>query len=106
MRSSKAMPPSDRYRLTWLTFCLLGVGCLLPWNFFLSVSDYWMYKFRNVTDANYESANTTDAVLTPLQKKWNSYLSIASMVPKVGFLLFNAAFGSASRDAIQQKLFY
>ena len=95
--------PSDRYRLTWLMFCLLGVGCLLPWNFFISVSDYWMYKFRNVTDVTYESANTTDAVLTPLQKKWNSYLSIASMVPRVGFLLFNAAFGSTSRDAIPRN---
>ena len=76
----------------------------MPWNFFISVSDYWMYKYRNVTEVNYESANlTTDVVLTPLQKKWNSYLSIASMVPRVGFLVINAAFGSTSRDAIQIK---
>ena len=79
----------------------------MPWNFFISVSDYWMYKYRNVTDVNYESANATDAVLvlTPLQKKWNSYLSIASMVPRVGFLAINAAFGSTSRDAIQRYIF-
>ena len=54
------------------------------------VSDYWMYKFRNVSDTSYASANTTNAVLTPLQKKWNSYLSIASMIPNVTFLLLNA----------------
>ena len=77
----------------------------MPWNFFISVSDYWMYKFRNVTDVSYESANATDAVLTPLQKKWNSYLSIASMVPRVGFLVINAAFGSTSRYAIQRNIF-
>ena len=78
----------------------------MPWNFFISVSDYWMYKYRNVTEVNYESANlTTDVVLTPLQKEWNSYLSIASMVPRVGFLVINAAFGSTSRDAIQRNIF-
>lgn len=92
-----ASPPKDRYWLSWFIFCLLGMGCLLPWNFFISVSDYWMYKFRNVSDTNHGSANTTDAVLTPLQKKWNSYLSIASMIPNVTFLLLNAAFGHRFR---------
>ena len=56
-----------------------------------------MYKFRNVSDTSYASANTTNAVLTPLQKKWNSYLSIASMIPNVTFLLLNAAFGHRFR---------
>ena len=75
-------PPKDRYWLAWFIFCLLGMGCLLPWSFFISVSDYWMYKFRNVSDTNYGSDNLTDVVLTPLQMKWNSYLSIASMIPR------------------------
>ena len=65
--------------------------------FLFQVSDYWMYKFRNVSDTSYAWANTTNAVLTPLQKKWNSYLSIASMIPNVTFLLLNAAFGHRFR---------
>ena len=31
-----ASPPRDRYWLSWFIFCLLGMGCLLPWNFFIS----------------------------------------------------------------------
>ena len=31
-----ASPPKDRYWLAWFIFCLLGMGCLLPWNFFIS----------------------------------------------------------------------
>ena len=102
-----ALPPKDRYCLTWLIFCLLGMGCLLPWSFFISVSDYWTYKFRNVsvTDHDQDSHNATNGVLTPLQIKWNSYLSIASMIPRVIFLLFNAAFGSPLREAIQTNFF-
>ncbi len=86
-------PPKDRYWLAWGIFCMLGMGCLLPWNFFISVSDYWMYKFRNVSDPTSGTSNTTAAVLTPLQIKWNSYLSIASMIPNVTVLLLNAVFG-------------
>ena len=86
-----ASPPKDRYWLVWIIFCLLGMGCLLPLNIFISVSDYWMYKFRDVTD------DTTNGELTQLQKKWNSYNSIASMVPRVPFLLINAAFGHRFR---------
>ena len=59
-----------------------------------------MYKFRNVSDPNSGSANTTNLVLTPLQVKWNSNLSIASMIPNVTFLLINAAFGHRFREEI------
>ena len=31
--------------------------------------------------------------LTPLQLRWNSYLSIANMVPKVGILVLNVYYG-------------
>jgi hypothetical protein len=52
-----------------------------------------MYKFRNVSDPHSGTSNTTHGVLTDLQIKWNSYLSIASMIPNVTFLLLNAAIG-------------
>ena len=64
-----------------------------------------MHKFRNVSvnvdtppnakvtsDDNPDPSNTT-IPLTPLQLQWNSYLSIASMIPNVTFLLLNATFG-------------
>ena len=99
--------PKDPNNLVLILFKLLGMGCLLPWNFFISVADYWMYKFRNVDDlisggnltvvATLSTGNakneTEDEPLSELQMQWNSYLSIASMIPNVTFLLLNAAVG-------------
>ena len=96
--------PADRYNLIYVIFYWLGMGSLLPWNFFISVNGYWKYKFRNVSHDHLEAydagaANATAAglaapeKLSHLQIEWNSYLSIASMIPNVTFLLLNAAFG-------------
>lgn len=70
-----------------------------------------MYKFRNVTatdvlppphdylnltSTDFNSTMVTDGggeKLTDLQIAWNSYLSIASMIPNVTFLKLNAIFG-------------
>ena len=37
--------------------------------------------------------NVDEEALTPLQLKWNSYLSIANMIPNLGMLLLNATLG-------------
>ena len=44
----------DRFSLVYAIFFYLSVGMLLPWNFFINVNGYWMYKFRtlNATDLN------------------------------------------------------
>lgn len=75
------------------------------------VNQYWQYKFRNVTadtpiqpappphltysysSSSHVDSDDDDTPLSPLQLKWSSYLSIASMVPNVTFLLLNAAVG-------------
>ena len=41
-------------------------------------------------ESNYTEYNKS---LTPLQLKWNSYLSMACMIPKIGILMINAAIG-------------
>ena len=35
----------DKKHLVYLVFCWLGIGTLLPWNFFISVPGYWMVKW-------------------------------------------------------------
>ena len=76
------------------------------------MQDYWQYKFRDTglrfsqIDGTFErplhinsTANTESNYteyhksLTPLQLKWNSYLSMACMIPKIGILMINAAIG-------------
>jgi len=121
MDSSGRVAPVDRFRLVYVVFVMLGIGTLLPWNFFISVFSYWMHKFRtvepvqlsatadadadaDVTDAN-ATANATALTeesgggggLNAMQEGWNPKLSIFSMVPNVTILILNAVFGHRFR---------
>ena len=63
---------------------------------FFSATDYWMYKFRDVHPNNatdYYGHDSGDDVKSPLQLKWNSYLSISNMIPNLLVLFFNATCG-------------
>ncbi|XP_007546321.1 equilibrative nucleoside transporter 3 [Poecilia formosa] len=72
--------PEDSYKLVYFTFFLMGIGSLLPWNFFITAKQYWLYKLSNSTDQN-ESSSVGDY--------FESYLSIASAVPSVLCLVLN-----------------
>uniref|UniRef100_A0ABI7Y2D3 Solute carrier family 29 member 3 n=1 Tax=Felis catus TaxID=9685 RepID=A0ABI7Y2D3_FELCA len=39
--------PKDRFNGTYIIFFSLGIGGLLPWNFFVTAKEYWLFKLRN-----------------------------------------------------------
>ncbi|KAK5643124.1 hypothetical protein RI129_006969 [Pyrocoelia pectoralis] len=85
----KPQEPRDKYNIVFFIFYLLGMTTLLPWNFFITANDYWMYKFRDPkSQLNFFSPPPKR---TPLQASFISYLSIASNVPCVIFLIINTA---------------
>ncbi|XP_061436661.1 equilibrative nucleoside transporter 1-like [Lethenteron reissneri] len=47
-----AMPnvqaPQDRFRLVWIIFFIMGLGALLPWNFFITASAYFRDRLKSV----------------------------------------------------------
>lgn len=43
-------PPKDRWHGAYVIFFLLGIGSLLPWNFFITAKHYWRYKLQNCSD--------------------------------------------------------
>ena len=66
----------------------------------LSATDYWMYKFRDVRPDNSTEdfhgdpwAPFDNDAKSPLQLKWNSYLSISNMIPTLLAVFFNANCG-------------
>ena len=90
VEETKSSCPRDKYRMVYIIFYWLGIGTLLPWNMFISVSAYWNHKFRTVSNLPSElSLNGPN----DLQKAWGGYLSAASMVPNVTLLILNGFFG-------------
>ncbi|NXV41506.1 S29A3 protein, partial [Uria aalge] len=82
--------PSDRFHGAYVIFFLLGIGSLLPWNFFITAKHYWMYKLQNCSDR----AGPVGQAASDLRDFFESYISIASTVPSVlclvgNFLLVN-----------------
>ncbi|XP_022673486.1 equilibrative nucleoside transporter 1-like isoform X2 [Varroa destructor] len=92
-RATKA--PNDPYGFVTFTVFLLGIGSLLPWNFFITATDYWNYKFRN-PDLPKNSTETT-----ALQKSFSSYLAIASKLPFILFLVVNTMIVEKIRCALR-----
>ena len=43
-----------------LTFLYLGMCTMLPWNFLISISAFWNYKFRNVTTDMFINGTNVD----------------------------------------------
>jgi len=91
-KMADANAPKDPYKMAYIIFYWLGIGSLLPWNFFIAVDAYWKHKFRNTSIPIGQETHMTD-----LQVQWASNLSIASMIPNVTFLLLNAFIGHKIR---------
>ncbi|NXX81357.1 S29A3 protein, partial [Urocolius indicus] len=83
-RSSR-QKPVDRFGGAYVIFFLLGVGSLLPWNFFITAKHYWMYKLQNCS----EQAGPVGQGSSDLRDYFESYISIASTVPSVLCLIGN-----------------
>lgn len=77
-------------RLISAIFYWLAIGTLLPWNFFINVNGYWLFKFRTV-GVNATSSMTEE--MNTLQLEFMSDLANAAMIPNVTFLTLNGLFG-------------
>ncbi|XP_067420842.1 equilibrative nucleoside transporter 1 isoform X2 [Emydura macquarii macquarii] len=90
--------PSDRYKAVWLIFFMLGLGTLLPWNFFMTATRYFTNRLRdpqNVTSlAPFLKLNGTDEGLEPpptyLQSKFNNVMTLCAMLPLLIFTCLNS----------------
>ncbi|NXX40001.1 S29A3 protein, partial [Tricholaema leucomelas] len=90
VNSYSQQKPSDYLHGAYIIFFLLGIGSLLPWNFFITAKHYWMYKLQNCSD----QAGPAGQATSDLRDYFESYISIASTVPSVlclvgNFLLVN-----------------
>ncbi|XP_040480086.1 equilibrative nucleoside transporter 3 isoform X4 [Ursus maritimus] len=77
--------PKDSFHGAYVIFFSLGIGGLLPWNFFITAKEYWVFKFRNCSDP----AAGEESVGSDILNYFESYLTVASTVSSVLCLMAN-----------------
>lgn len=85
--------PQDKYKLVCIGFTILGITTLLPWNFFITATEYWMYKFRNVSTSTGSVLELHTTQRTQLQTFFESYLAIAANIPMLLAMIINSLYG-------------
>ena len=90
----------DRYNIIYWSMFFIGMSIYFPWNILITVTSYWNYKLRDVRNDNMsliysgdDAADEDEETLTELQKIYNSYLAIASMVPNAIVMILHAFLG-------------
>ncbi|XP_075454941.1 equilibrative nucleoside transporter 1 [Ascaphus truei] len=109
-------PPKDRYNAVWLIFFMLGLGTLLPWNFFMTATMYFTSRLgddvaelsdvralaaTSEPDLTVQMSNATslrlvtnvtaaDAPRNVLQDKFNNVMTLCAMLPLLVFTCLNS----------------
>nr|XP_056708999.1 equilibrative nucleoside transporter 1 [Euleptes europaea] len=90
--------PQDRFRAVWLIFFILGLGTLLPWNFFMTATMYFTSRLGEsqntssvdrVADVNV-TGRGADPPPTYLQSIFNNVMTISAMLPLLIFTCLNS----------------
>ncbi|KAF4013431.1 hypothetical protein G4228_005079 [Cervus hanglu yarkandensis] len=94
--------PQDRYKAVWLIFFVLGLGTLLPWNFFMTATKYFTSRLdmsQNMSLASAEVSKDIQASASPptpspernhLSAIFNNVMTLCAMVPLLIFTCLNS----------------
>ncbi|XP_042358201.1 equilibrative nucleoside transporter 1-like [Plectropomus leopardus] len=97
--------PQDKYKAVWIIFFILGLGTLLPWNFFMTATMYFTSRLKE-SPADLSPNQTINKTMeggdtrTVLEAKFNSLMTLCAMVPLLIFTCLN----SFLHQRIPQKL--
>ncbi|XP_052662552.1 LOW QUALITY PROTEIN: heat shock protein HSP 90-beta-like [Harpia harpyja] len=84
--------PQDRYKAVWLIFFILGLGTLLPWNFFMTAREYFISRLADPEEMSSFWNQTSEAALSPsyLQSMFDNFMTLCAMVPLLIFTCLNS----------------
>ncbi|XP_036173721.1 equilibrative nucleoside transporter 1 [Myotis myotis] len=94
--------PQDRYKAVWLIFFMLGLGTLLPWNFFMTATLYFKNRLGQPQNVSVGTANlsrdiqasATPTVPSPdqnyLRDIFNNVMTLCAMLPMLIFACLNS----------------
>nr|XP_046257543.1 equilibrative nucleoside transporter 1-like [Scatophagus argus]XP_046257544.1 equilibrative nucleoside transporter 1-like [Scatophagus argus]XP_046257545.1 equilibrative nucleoside transporter 1-like [Scatophagus argus]XP_046257547.1 equilibrative nucleoside transporter 1-like [Scatophagus argus]XP_046257548.1 equilibrative nucleoside transporter 1-like [Scatophagus argus]XP_046257549.1 equilibrative nucleoside transporter 1-like [Scatophagus argus] len=95
--------PRDKYNAVWIIFFIMGLGTLLPWNFFMTATMYFTSRLKHTStdvSSNQTANGTLTDVRTVLESKFNNVMTLCAMVPLLIFTCLN----SFIHQRIPQKL--
>ncbi|XP_059966609.1 equilibrative nucleoside transporter 1 isoform X2 [Mesoplodon densirostris] len=94
--------PQDRYKAVWLIFFMLGLGTLLPWNFFMTATAYFTNRLdmsQNASLVPAEPSKDIQASASPsaplpernyLSAIFNNVMTLCAMLPLLLFTCLNS----------------
>ncbi|CAN0410883.1 unnamed protein product [Lampetra planeri] len=77
--------PETSYWAVWLAFFVLGVGTLLPWNFFITANKYFEERLAGEVEARGGNSSEGPRPLAPLQRSFSNAMTLCAMVPMLVF---------------------
>ncbi|XP_075943188.1 equilibrative nucleoside transporter 2-like [Anarhichas minor] len=86
--------PQDRGCLVGICFFILGLGTLLPWNFFMTASMYFQSRLNTTEESN------GTAVVTK-EYYFNNWMTLLSQLPLLVFTLLNSFLYQRISEAIR-----
>ncbi|XP_031729814.1 equilibrative nucleoside transporter 1-like [Anarrhichthys ocellatus] len=97
--------PRDKYNAVWIIFFILGLGTLLPWNFFMTATMYFTSRLKDPSAdiSSHQATNETSEdgdTHNVLESKFNNVMTLCAMVPLLIFTCLN----SFLHQRIPQKL--
>ncbi|XP_072318820.1 equilibrative nucleoside transporter 2-like [Eucyclogobius newberryi] len=91
MCNEEKLSPVDRGNAVLVIIFVLGVGSLLPWNFFIPASPYFNTRLS-------ETSNSTSAFH---KYNYDNWMSLLSQLPQVLFTLLNSCFYQCVRERLR-----
>ncbi|XP_037320982.1 equilibrative nucleoside transporter 1-like [Pungitius pungitius] len=100
--------PRDKYHAVWIIFFILGLGTLLPWNFFMTATMYFTSRLKEPSAdptpppslGNNNDTSDGGDTRNVLESKFNNVMTLCAMVPLLIFTCLN----SFLHQRVPQKL--
>lgn len=92
--------PRDKYNAVWIIFFILGLGTLLPWNFFMTATMYFTSRLKDTPSTQTNETLADGDTRSVLESKFNNVMTLCAMVPLLIFTCLN----SFLHQRIPQKL--
>ncbi|XP_038144216.1 equilibrative nucleoside transporter 1-like [Cyprinodon tularosa] len=92
--------PKDKYLGVWMIFFMLGLGTLLPWNFFMTATMYFQKRLKEPLSAEVSVNQSESVPPSVLEAKFNNVMTLCAMLP----LLLCTCLNSFLHSLIPQRL--